>query len=489
MTTIQSHTRWVPRKLMAVACMAACVLLSSTTSAWARASRSSPVASSSFTTSQAARNATTARAATARTLASLTRALHACERIHPRHCAATQRAVERAAAKLAATRAQPARFRAGATRHHRAAPALTAASDTLSWKAVEPPTPTGESPPASGETPAKESPALAKESLAPAKESPAPAGESPSQGSATFQPGLNSGTNMNEDLQGAVILGAKLVRVGWSIGTSAAAMEPVIAGYASKGIRVQPLAEFYGTMPSPAEAQNLASWAKAYGPGGTFWAGRTDGRLAIRAIEFGNETASGAQYGDNKGEPSYTTLAENYATRLQDAAEAIAATGTSVGLLAQDDDETGDWIRGMYSAVPDLTKYVAGWTIHTYGGEQYNRERLGDLIAQTAEYGASAVPIDITEWGVTTDNGRCLGFNEGLNPCMTYEEAAQTLQSAVAWTTKLLGSRLEDFFIYQVRDQQPTGKTTNWQDYFGALQHELQPKGAYTTQVESLLGS
>jgi hypothetical protein len=242
-------------------------------------------------------------------------------------------------------------------------------------------------------------------------------------------------------------------------------------------------------MPSPAEAQNLASWAKTYGPGGTFWAGRPDGRLAIRAIEFGNETASGAQYGDNKGEPSYTTLAENYATRLRDAAEAIAATGTSVGLLAQDDDETGDWIKGMYSAVPDLTKYLAGWTIHTYGGEQYNRERLGDLIAQTAEYGASAVPIDITEWGVTTDNGRCLGFNEGLNPCMTYEEAAQTLQSAVAWTTKLLGSRLEDFFIYQVRDQQPTGKTTNWQDYFGALQHELQPKGAYTTQVESLLSS
>ncbi len=475
MTTIQSHTRWVPRKLMAIACMAACVLLSSATSAWARTSRSSPVASSSSTTSQTARETTMARAATARTLASLTRALHACERIHPRHCAATRRAVERTAVKLAATRAQPARFRAGSTRHHRAAPARTAASDALSWKAVAPPTPTGESLPASGATPANES--------------PAPANEAPSQGSATFQPGLNSGTNMNEDLQGAVILGAKLVRVGWSIDTSSAAMEPVIAGYASKGIRVQPLAEFYGTMPSPAEAQNLASWAKAYGPGGTFWAGRSDGQLAIRAIEFGNETASGAQYADNKGEPSYTTLAENYATRFQDAAEAIAATGTSVGLLAQDDDETGDWIKGMYSAVPDLTKYVAGWTIHTYGGETYNRERLGDLIAQTAEYGASAIPIDITEWGVTTDNGRCLGFNEGLNPCMTYEEAAQTLQSAVAWTTKLLGSRLEDFFIYQVRDQQPTGKTTNWQDYFGALQHELQPKGAYTTQVESLLSS
>lgn len=304
-----------------------------------------------------------------------------------------------------------------------------------------------------------------------------------------MQPGLTSGTNMNEDLEGAALLGAKLVRVGWSIGTTAAAMEPVIAGYASKGIQVQPLAEFYGTMPSPSAAQNLASWARAYGPGGTFWAGRSDGQLAIPAIEFGNETASGAQYGVDKGELAYTALAETYATRLREAAEAVDATGTGVGLLAQEDDETGDWIDGMYSAVPNLTKYVAGWVIHPYGGEQYNRDRFADLISQTAAHGASAIPIDATEWGVTTDNGNCLEFNEGLNPCMTYGEAAQTLRNTVSWMTKLLGSRLHDFFVYQVRDQQPTGKTTNWQAYFGALQHTLQPKGAYTAAVESLLSS
>ncbi len=167
----------------------------------------------------------------------------------------------------------------------------------------------------------------------------------------------------------------------------------------------------------------------------------------------------------------------------------IEATGTGVGLLAQEDDETGDWINGMYAAVPNLTKYVAGWIIHPYGGEAYNRDRFADLIAQTAEHGASAIPIDATEWGVTTDKVNCLEFNEGLNPCMTYEEAAQTLKSTVSWMTKLLGSRLHDFFIYQVRDQRPTGQTPNWQAYFGALQHELQPKGAYTAQVESLLSS
>ena len=63
----------------------------------------------------------------------------------------------------------------------------------------------------------------------------------------------------------------------------------------------------------------------------------------------------------------------------------------------------------MYTAVPDLTKYVACWTIHPY--ENWHN-RLADLISQTAAHGApSSIPIDITEWGVDSDNGRCLEYN------------------------------------------------------------------------------
>jgi len=565
MTTIQSQSHWMPRKLMAVALTAACTLLG-TTAAHA-STPSSPIANSART-SQTARSATTARAAAARTLASRIRTLRTCERIHPRHCAAAKRAVQRAAHDLAATEARPASFAGSTTRYALTAPAIAVSSDTLSWTAIGrvhtyvlatrtpgqavqtsvvngtstiPPVVPGvtahysvrtgisnsqwssevaisypaaaSSPPAGGKAPAKESPvkespittkespAPTKEAPTPTKESPAPVGESPvkaspapteeppTQSSTAFQPGLNSGTNMNEDLQGAVILGAKLVRVAWSIGTTAAAMEPVIAGYASKGIRVEPLAEFYQTLPTPAEAQNLASWARAYGPGGTFWAGRSDGQLAIKAIEFGNETASEGQYNDRPGEASFYARAQGYALRFREAAEATTATGTGVGLLAQDEDQSGEWMNGMYSAVPTLSKYVAGWTIHPYGGEQYNRERLDALIAQTAEHGASNIPVDITEWGVATDNGNCLNFNEGFNVCMSYEEAAQTLRNTVTWVSKLLGNRLGDFFIYQVRDQRTTGTATNCQDYYGALQHELQPKGAYTTQIQALLSS
>ena len=77
-------------------------------------------------------------------------------------------------------------------------------------------------------------------------------------------------------------LGAKLVRIEFAIETPASQLQNTIAGYAAKGIRVAPLAGFYGTIPTAAQAKNLASWASMYGPGGTFWAGRSDGALAIR---------------------------------------------------------------------------------------------------------------------------------------------------------------------------------------------------------------
>jgi hypothetical protein len=53
----------------------------------------------------------------------------------------------------------------------------------------------------------------------------------------------------------------------------------------------------------------------------------------------------------------------------------------------------------------------------------------------------------------------------------------------------MLGSRLDMFMLYQVRDQEATGAGNQRESYFGALQHELQPKGAYTTAVESLLSA
>lgn len=323
---------------------------------------------------------------------------------------------------------------------------------------------------------------------APAPKEPAPAPKESNfsvLGSEGFEPGINSGTNP-QDFTGTATLGAKVVRISFSIGQPASSLEYAIANYAAKGVRVAPLASFYGRIPSAAEAQNVAGWAAEYGPGGTFWAKRSDGNLAIRTIEFGNETSYGYQYGDSAGSPSYQARAQTYAVRLKEAAEAIGATGIKVGVLAQADDPSGNWMNGMYQAVPNLANYVSGWVVHPYG--TYGKTKLLGLLAQTAAHGApSNIPIDITEWGLSTDNGVCVNENYGFNPCMTYAQAAEQLKSSIAEIKTLAGSRLRMFMLYQVRDQQVAGASNEREAYFGLLQHEDQPKGAFTTAAQELL--
>jgi hypothetical protein len=302
---------------------------------------------------------------------------------------------------------------------------------------------------------------------------------------AALQTGVDSGTNMSLDLQGSEALGAKLVRVEFPIATTTTSqMESVIGGYAAHGIRVLPLATFRGTLPTPAQAQSLAAWARIYGPGGTFWATHAGGQDAVQAIEFGNETSYGYQYGDAAGDASYRERAESYARRLEEAAEAISATGVHVGLLAQADDWTGDWVNGMFAAVPTLSRYVAGWTIHPY---HHWRSRLEGLLEQTAAHGDTTIPIDITEWGLPADNGRCLEADEEYNRCMPYSEAASILRTTFGEMRQLLEARLGMFILYQVRDQGLTAAGTESEQYYGALQHELQPKGEYTTATQEVL--
>ena len=318
----------------------------------------------------------------------------------------------------------------------------------------------------------------------PQKTVPVPT-EAPASQAGTFEPGIN-GSYETTDVTNAARLGAKIVRLAFPIGMPAAHFESLVAAYAAKGVRVELLAEFYGTLPTPAEAQNLAGWAKEYGPGGSFWATRGDGQLAVRTIEFGNETSGGYQYGDEPGDASFTARAQTYAVRLKESAQAISAGGVKVGLLAVSEDWTGDWMNGMFSAVPNLGSYITGWISHPYGSGW--RTKIEDIVKQAAAHGApSTLPIDVTEWGIATDNGRCLTNNYGLNPCMTYQEAAETMRKTIAEMRALLGSRQGLFLIYQGRDQGITGTSTNRELYFGLVQHALQPKGAYTTAAEEVL--
>jgi hypothetical protein len=305
--------------------------------------------------------------------------------------------------------------------------------------------------------------------------------------------GLSSGGLVVDDARWtAGGLRPALVRLEFSITTPADQLRPAIEAHAANGSRALLLAGFNGTMPSPEEARNLATWAREFGPRGSFWEGRPDGRLAVREIEFGNETSFGYQYGDDApGDESYAARARDYALRFRDAQAAVTAADPGVGLLAQADDagkESSAWVDAMFEAVPDLGARVAGWTVHPYGPRSSWEPRIDRLLEHTAAPGAGAeIPIWVTEWGLASDDGRCLSANYGWDHCMTSAAAAQALGQTLTEMRGAYGDRLGAFVLYQGRDQRPPSTSSDSEHYFGALRSDFSPKGPYTDAVQAVL--
>jgi hypothetical protein len=308
-----------------------------------------------------------------------------------------------------------------------------------------------------------------------------------------FTPGVVAGPYDQRSAKATRMLGARVVRVEFDIATPAAALRSSVAAIASHGARPLLLAGFHGRIPSEAEARNLAGWAREFGPRGRFWKHRRPSRRRpVRLIEFGNETSYGDQYGDGPADGSYLTRAELYATRFAQAHAAIRATHRKVGLLAQaDDGGSGSpaWVDHMFDAVPLLGRMVAGWTVHPYGPRWSWQAKLHRLVRQTAARGASRrIPIDVTEYGISTDDGAPLTDNYGWPVNETYAQAASALRSTVAGmgSDPAIGPRLRLFLVYALYDQKPPRTSNEREHYFGALRHDLAPKGAYTAAVRRL---
>jgi hypothetical protein len=329
---------------------------------------------------------------------------------------------------------------------------------------------------------------------------PAPSGGPLVYSSATsfatqrFSPGLVASADHSLSAAAAGTLGAEVVRVEFDIGAPVTSMRASIDAIADHGARPLLLAGFAGRLPTEAEARNLARWAAEFGPGGSFWAGRPDGHLAVQQIEFGNETSYGYQYGDGWADQSYAQRAELYAVRFAQARFAIAATERDVGLLAQADDGgsgSSNWVDHMFDAVPNLGQLVDGWTVHPYGPRSRWEPKVDRLIASTAANGAPlTIPIDITEWGISSANGATLSDNYGWPTNLTYAQAASALDTTVAEmrTDSTLGGRLRHFMIYAAHDLRPPGATSDREHSFGVLQNDLEGKGAYSTEARVQLG-
>ena len=306
-----------------------------------------------------------------------------------------------------------------------------------------------------------------------------------------FSPGLVSTADHLRSAKAARSLGADAVRVEFDIGTRPAAMRRTMRALAKRGVRALLLAGFHGRMPTRAEARNLGSWAAEFGPGGRFWE-RRDRDVPVLRIEFGNETSYVDQYGDTYSDPSYTARARLYATRFRQAHAAIARTHRNVGLLAQADDggtASPAWVNGLYAAVPRFHRLVDGWTIHPYGPRARWEPKLRRLISQTRARGAPArIPIDITEYGISTDNGTALSDNYGWPTNQTYAQAASALgrTAAALRADRPIGRRLRSFMLYAAHDLSPHRASRDREQYFGALRRNLRDKGAYSAWVRRL---
>ena len=343
--------------------------------------------------------------------------------------------------------------------------------------------------PAAGATPATPPPATGTGST------PTPA---PST-SANFRVGVVSGAAVTWELPFIKSLGATSARMEFDIDTPAADLASSIDAYAQAGIQPLLLASFQGRTPTAAEGRNLATWAAAYGPGGTFWASKSyKSSTAVTRIEFGNESNQSWQYAQLQNDPNwantsfYASVAQGYATAFKAAHQAIKGVNGDVGLLAIGDTpgNWASWMSNVYAAVPEFSSYVAGWTMHPYGPTARWQPAMDNALAQLASHGApSTIPIYVTEYGIASDNGRCLDDNYGWDKCMTYDQAGAALSSTTAAMRARYGSRLAAMYLYQAHDQKTPGSSSGRESYFGGVTLDGTAKGGYTAAMKTLFSA
>jgi hypothetical protein len=290
-------------------------------------------------------------------------------------------------------------------------------------------------------------------------------------------PGVNAGTE-TADLTAASLLHVKVVRMPVS------AREPApswffewIKRYTERGITVQPVVTFDARMLSPAEVQGLVAMDKLPG---------------VKNIELGNETSFSYQYHDNWATPTYKERARLYAVRVKEAAEALNPHG--IGVLAQAEDGgsgSANWVHEMFAAVPNLSHYVAGWTIHPYSNQHsstqpdtYGVPKMERMVSNLAEENDTTTPIDVTEWGVASDNGAPLDNGTSLS----YTEAGRIAETTIPkLVTAAKRHPIATFLVYQLRDERPQGYSSDHEYFFGVFNNAGGSKGGYTSALAKLM--
>lgn len=308
-------------------------------------------------------------------------------------------------------------------------------------------------------------------------------------GNPTMKTGMNSGFEENDQTT-VTTLKPKIVRLGLGI----AECTPEIVTY---------ICEHYATLFGAEGVCLVVSFSGEYGT--TKVKGEKiskkvssaqvkalkllAGIPGLKYIEFGNETSYGYQYGDGFTEASYKERAKEYALLLKEAAEAMASVGMPLPMCQADDGNSSSsvWVDEMYSAVPELHNYVSAWVIHPYGVENFSGPsgpRITRMISQVSAHGGGAVPIDVTEWGIPSDNG--IELSDGTK--YTYAAARILGEVQIAEIKAAAGTKLRQLLMFQGHDQRKhaeAGENREW--YFGGLTLTNTEKTLWSPFIKQLL--
>jgi hypothetical protein len=227
----------------------------------------------------------------------------------------------------------------------------------------------------------------------------------------------------------------------------------------------------------------VAQVVRRYGPKGTFWHSHPGVPYHPATwFEIWNEPYL-SQFSDGGPQPeAYARLfksAVQAGRRASSHAKFLIAADTS-GLT--DSGQLLPWVDPMFSAVPDLNRYIDGIATHPYSSTQsplvytpghesrFEFRRIGRLRQQFAAHGAGSKPFWITEIGWST----CPGSEDCVNEAKqaTYlNEVFGLVKTRLPWVRAV--------FVYNYRDSPQATDPSDKEHWFGLIRRDGSPKPAW----------
>ena len=91
----------------------------------------------------------------------------------------------------------------------------------------------------------------------------------------------------------------------------------------------------------------------------------------------------------------------------------------------------------------------------------------------------------MTEWGISTDNGRQLDDNYDWPTGISYADAGAAVTREIADMNARFPGRLATLLWYFIRDHAAPGASTGREDYFGAVKEDSSDKGGLTAAIRA----